>query len=96
LCFGNRDNGWLLLFAFTKKPIQHLIAKYLLEHTFYITTENFIRTIDLDDYFFQLAREKSQIISFEIEFFHRDTIFIMRILAKKRFAKNCQNQVWEK
>jgi hypothetical protein len=31
-----------LLFAFTKIPIHHLIAKYLMEHTFYITTKKFL------------------------------------------------------
>jgi hypothetical protein len=41
LCFGNRGNGGLLLFAFTKIQIHSLIAKYLHQHTFYSTTKDF-------------------------------------------------------
>jgi AAA15 family ATPase/GTPase len=41
----------------------------------FITNENFLKFIDLDNYIFQLTKEKSQTISFEIEFFYRDKYY---------------------
>lgn len=42
----------------------------------FVTQENFLQSVDLEDYIFQLAEENSQIISFEIEFSHKDQYYI--------------------
>jgi AAA15 family ATPase/GTPase len=42
----------------------------------FVTQENFLQSVDLDDYIFQLTKEKSQTISFEIEFLHKDKYYI--------------------
>jgi RecF/RecN/SMC N terminal domain. len=42
----------------------------------FVTHENFLRTVDFDDYIFLLTKEKSQKISFEIEFFHRERYYL--------------------
>lgn len=42
----------------------------------FVMHENFLKFIDFDDYIFQLTKEKSQNISFEIEFFHKDRYYL--------------------
>jgi len=55
----------------------------------FVLNENFIKSIDLDDYIFQLTKEKMQTISFEIEFFHREKyyLYIVEISKKEIFEK---------
>jgi AAA15 family ATPase/GTPase len=50
----------------------------------FVIYEDFIKKIDLDDYFFQLAKEKLQNISFEIEFFHKDEYYIYNADISKK------------
>jgi AAA15 family ATPase/GTPase len=42
----------------------------------FVTHDNFLKLIDLDDYIFQLTGDKLQTISFEIEFLHKDKYYI--------------------
>jgi AAA15 family ATPase/GTPase len=49
----------------------------------FITRENFLKLIDLDDYIFQLTNKKSQTISFEIEFLHNDRYYIYNVDINK-------------
>ncbi|MDR1130083.1 MAG: ATP-binding protein [Prevotellaceae bacterium] len=54
----------------------------------FVIYEDFLKTIDLDDYFFQLTKEKSQNISFEIEFFHEDEYYIYNAdISKKEICE---------
>jgi AAA15 family ATPase/GTPase len=50
----------------------------------FVTHDNFLKLIDLDDYIFQLTREKSQVISFEIEFSHRERYYIYNVEISKK------------
>jgi AAA15 family ATPase/GTPase len=45
----------------------------------FATQENFLQLIDLDDYTFQITKEKSQTISFEIEFLHKEKYYIYSV-----------------
>jgi AAA15 family ATPase/GTPase len=42
----------------------------------FITRNNFLKLINLEDYIFQLTNKKSQTISFEIEFFHENQYYL--------------------
>lgn len=54
----------------------------------FVTQEKFIQSIDLDDYIFQLSKEKLQTISFEIEFSHNDKYYIYSVdISKKEVAE---------
>jgi len=50
----------------------------------FTTRENFLKAIDLDDYIFQLTKEKSQSITFEIEFFNKNRYFIYCVDISKK------------
>jgi AAA15 family ATPase/GTPase len=50
----------------------------------FITHDNFLQTIDFDDYTFQLISKKSQTISFEIEFWHNDKYYIYGVDITKK------------
>jgi AAA15 family ATPase/GTPase len=45
----------------------------------FITQTNFLQSVDLDDYIFQLVNKKSQIVSFEIEFFRNNKYYIYSV-----------------
>jgi AAA15 family ATPase/GTPase len=45
----------------------------------FVIQEDFLKLIHLDDYIFQLTREKKQTISFEIEIFHREQYYIYSV-----------------
>jgi AAA15 family ATPase/GTPase len=49
----------------------------------FITQDDFLHSIDLEDYIFQLANQKSQTISFEIEFSHKDRYYIYNVDINK-------------
>jgi AAA15 family ATPase/GTPase len=54
----------------------------------FITRDNFLKSADLDDYIFQLAAERSQTISFEIEFLHKDKYYIYSVdISKKEVSE---------
>jgi AAA15 family ATPase/GTPase len=55
----------------------------------FVTHENFLKLVDLDDYIFQLTKEKSQTIYFEIEFYHRKKYYLycVEINRKEIFEK---------
>ncbi|MDR1974107.1 MAG: ATP-binding protein [Bacteroidales bacterium] len=55
----------------------------------FVTRDNFLKLVDLDDYIFQLTRDKSQTISFEMEFYHRKRYYIYAVEISKK-------DVWEK
>jgi AAA15 family ATPase/GTPase len=44
----------------------------------FVTRENFLQSLDLEDYIFQLAEEKSRTMSFEIEVFYGGQYYIYR------------------
>jgi AAA15 family ATPase/GTPase len=50
----------------------------------FITQENFLKMVDLDDYIYQLIKEKSPSISFEIEFYHRDRFYLYNVEISKK------------
>jgi AAA15 family ATPase/GTPase len=50
----------------------------------FLTHENFLKFFDFDEYIFQLTKEKSQTISFEIEFFHKDRYYIYNVGIDKK------------
>ena len=50
----------------------------------FVLIDEFLKFVDLDDYIFQLTKEKSQTISFEIEFFHKDKYYIYAVEISKR------------
>ncbi len=50
----------------------------------FITRNNFLKIIDLGDYIFQLTKEKSQTISFEIEFFHKDKYYLYNTCISRK------------
>lgn len=50
----------------------------------FILNENFIKNIDLDDYFFQLVKEPSGTISFEIEFFYNKNYYLYNVEISKK------------
>jgi AAA15 family ATPase/GTPase len=50
----------------------------------FITHDDFLQSIDLDDYTFQLTSKKSQTISFEIEFLHKDKYYIYSVDINKK------------
>jgi AAA15 family ATPase/GTPase len=63
----------------------------------FVTRKNFLKSINWNDYIFQLTKEKLRTISFEIEFFIETSItFITLKSAKKKFSKNYQIQGLEK
>lgn len=54
----------------------------------FVMDENFLKSVDLDDYIFQLTKEKSQNIFFEIEFFHRDRYYLYNVdICKKEICE---------
>jgi AAA15 family ATPase/GTPase len=54
----------------------------------FIVQEKFIQSIDLEDYIFQLTKEKLQTMSFEIEFSHNDKYYIYSAdISKKEVAE---------
>jgi len=50
----------------------------------FVTNENFIKSINLEEYFFQLIAEKQSKISFEIEFYNNKKYFIYSVDIEKR------------
>jgi AAA15 family ATPase/GTPase len=50
----------------------------------FLTHENFLKLVDLDDYVFQLTKEKSHTISFSIEFFHKNKYYIYDVEIDKK------------
>jgi AAA15 family ATPase/GTPase len=50
----------------------------------FITYENFLKSVDLDDYIFQLTENKLQTITFEIEFHHRDKFYLYNVEISKK------------
>jgi Predicted ATPases len=50
----------------------------------FIMHENFLKFIDLDDYIFQLTKDKLQNIFFEIEFLHRDRYYLYNVDISKK------------
>jgi AAA15 family ATPase/GTPase len=50
----------------------------------FVTRKNFLKSITWNDYIFQLTKEKSQTISFEIEFFHREEYYIYNVEISKK------------
>lgn len=62
-------------------------SNFIKAYTFlrgFVTNENFLKAIDFDDYVFQLTKEKSQTISFEIEFFHKDRYYLYEVGINKK------------
>lgn len=54
----------------------------------FVTDENFLKSVDLDDYIFQLTKEESQNIFFEIEFFHRERYYLYNVeICKKEICE---------
>lgn len=54
----------------------------------FVMHENFLKFVDLDDYIFQLTKEKSQNIFFEIEFLHRDKYYLYSVdICKKEICE---------
>jgi AAA15 family ATPase/GTPase len=49
----------------------------------FITHENFLKTVDLDDYIFQLTQDKNQTLLFEVEFYHGDTYYMYAVEIDK-------------
>lgn len=57
----------------------------------FITNENFLKSIDLEEYFFQLVPEKEAKISFEIEFYNKEKYFIYSVdIDKKNISETLQ------
>jgi AAA15 family ATPase/GTPase len=50
----------------------------------FVTLEDFLKSVDLDDYIFQLTKEKLQTISFEMEFLHKDRYYIYNVAINKQ------------
>ena len=50
----------------------------------FVLQDNFLNKIDLDDYIFQLAQEKEEKISFEIEIFHDEQYYIYGVGIDKK------------
>jgi AAA15 family ATPase/GTPase len=50
----------------------------------FVTRENFLQLIDLDDYIFQLTRDKAQTISFELEFYHKERYYLYNVDINKK------------
>ncbi len=50
----------------------------------FITNEDFLKNVDLDDYIFQLTSTKQSKISFEIEFFIKEKYFVYTLEIDKR------------
>jgi AAA15 family ATPase/GTPase len=58
----------------------------------FIIRKNFLKSINLNDYLFQLTKEKSQTIFFEIEFFHREEYYIYNVkISKKEIYEKLSN-----
>lgn len=53
----------------------------------FVTKEDFLKTIDLDEYLFQLVAENKSAICFDIEFFHKDRYYIYSIEIDKKNIK---------
>jgi AAA15 family ATPase/GTPase len=54
----------------------------------FITQANFLQSVDLDDYIFQLTNEKSQTVSFEIEFFRNSRYYIYSVdIGKEKISE---------
>jgi AAA15 family ATPase/GTPase len=55
----------------------------------FIMRDNFLQFVDLDDYIFQLTKEKSQTIVFEIEFYHKERYYLYTVkIDKKEVSEN--------
>lgn len=50
----------------------------------FVTNEDFLKNVDLDDYIFQLTSTKQSKISFEIEFFIKEKYFVYTLEIDKR------------
>ena len=50
----------------------------------FVLRDNFLNEIDLDDYYFQLAKEKEEKISFEIEFFNNNQYYLYVVGIDKK------------
>ncbi|GHT78293.1 transporter [Bacteroidia bacterium] len=50
----------------------------------FIMRDDFLKNLDLEHYRFQLVSEKSSVISFEIEFFHKEKYFIYSVDIDKK------------
>ncbi len=50
----------------------------------FVMHENFLKIVDIEDYIFLLTKEKSQTISFEIEFFHRERYYLYNVNINKK------------
>jgi len=50
----------------------------------FVKRDDFLKTIDWDDYIFQLTREKSQTISFEIEFLYKNKYYLYSANISKK------------
>ncbi|MDR2762179.1 MAG: ATP-binding protein, partial [Planctomycetaceae bacterium] len=58
----------------------------------FITRQNFLKSINWNEYIFQLTKEKLQTISFEIEFFHREEYYIYNVeIGKKEIFEKLSN-----
>jgi AAA15 family ATPase/GTPase len=50
----------------------------------FVTNEDFLKNVDLDDYIFQLTSAKQSKISFEIEFFIKEKYFVYKLEIDKK------------
>jgi AAA15 family ATPase/GTPase len=50
----------------------------------FVMHENFLKSVDLDEYIFQLTKEKLKTISFEIEFYHRERYYLYNVEISKK------------
>lgn len=63
----------------------------------FVTDENYLKNIDLEDYIFQLTSARQSKISFEIEFFIKEKYFIYKLdIDKKNIMKPYIIPDWEK
>jgi len=70
---GSGKSNFIKAFMFLREFVMH---------------ENFLKLIDIDDYIFLLTKEKSQTISFEIEFFHRERYYLYNVeISKKEISE---------
>jgi len=58
----------------------------------FVTHENFLKSIDLNEYIFQLASVKQAKINFEIEFFIKENYFVYKLEIEK---KNIQESLYK-
>jgi AAA15 family ATPase/GTPase len=58
----------------------------------FVTRQNFLKSINWNDYIFQLTKEKLRTISFEIEFLHREEYYIYNVeISKKEVFEKLSN-----